>query len=191
MLPYVMPGMPAAAILAGGWLARQRRQGHQIDRWLAGGLLITLLVMCGVAVQNFSQPDKMQRKSLKTMLAVYDQARAQPAPWPAANAPGVELTTSDGPLIFIWARPFSARFYSQGQALKVVSNDQAWRRIGDGAGYVTTIAIDSFIASAAKRGETGEPVSGASVAAGVSAPPRRVAHMGRYGEFDLLFVAPR
>ena len=33
--------------------------------------------------------------------------------------------------------------------------------------------------------------SEASAAAGVSAPPRRVARMGRYGDFDLLFVAPR
>ncbi|MEA2918924.1 MAG: hypothetical protein QOJ15_11005, partial [Bradyrhizobium sp.] len=50
MLPYVLPGLPAAAILAGGWLARQRRQGFQTDRWLASGLLITLMVMCGLAV---------------------------------------------------------------------------------------------------------------------------------------------
>jgi len=191
MLPYVMPGLPAAAILAGGWLARQRRQGHQIDRWLAGGLLITLLVMCGVAVQNFSQPDKMQRKSLKTMLAAYDQARARPAPLPAANAPGVELTTTDGPLIFIWARPFSAQFYSHGQAIKMASDDEAWRRIGSSAAYVATHWGDAFIAGAAEHSETGGVSSEASKAAGVSVPPRRVAHMGRYGEFDLLFVAGR
>ena len=78
MLPYVLPGLPAAAILAGGWLARQRRQGFQTDRWLASGLLITLVVMCGLALQNLSQPDKMEYKSVKAMLAVYDHARAQP-----------------------------------------------------------------------------------------------------------------
>jgi 4-amino-4-deoxy-L-arabinose transferase-like glycosyltransferase len=191
MLPYVLPGLPAAAILAGGWLARQRRQGHQIDRWLASGLLITLLVMCGVAMHNLSQPGKMEQKSVKTMVAAYDQARARPAPLPAANAPGVDLTPSDGPLIFIWARPFSAQFYSHGQAIKVVTNEQAWRRIGAGAGYVATFSGDSFIASAAKRSKTDEPASEASAAAGVSAPPRRVARMGRYGDYDLLFVAAR
>jgi hypothetical protein len=73
----------------------------------------------------------------------------------------------------------------------VVTNEQAWHRIGAGAGYVATVALDSFIASAAKGGETGEPASEASASAGVSALPRQVAHMGRFGDFDLLFVAAR
>ena len=79
MLPYVLPGLPAAAILAGGWLARQRRQGFQTDRWLASGLLITLMVMCGLALQNLSQPDKMEYKSVKAMLAVYDTIMPEPS----------------------------------------------------------------------------------------------------------------
>ena len=89
MLPYVLPGLPAAAILAGGWLARQRRQGHQIDRWLASGLLITLLVMCGVAMQNLSQPGKMEHKSVKAMLAAYDHGQSPagcPCPRPMRQA---------------------------------------------------------------------------------------------------------
>ena len=191
MLPYVLPGLPAAAILAGGWLARQRRQGHQIDRWLVSGLVVTLLVICGVAMQNLSHPDKMEQKSVKTMLAAYDQTRTQPKPLPAANAPGVELMPSDGPLIFIWARPFSARFYSHGQAIKVASNEEAWRRIGAGAAYVATPSGDAFVASVATRGKTDGPASEPSAAAGVSALPRRVARMGHYGDFDLLFVAAR
>ena len=73
IMTYVLPGLPAAAILAGGWLARQHRQGRQTDRWLSIGLLITLMVMCGVAIVDISQPDKMQHKSVKTMLAAYDQ----------------------------------------------------------------------------------------------------------------------
>jgi phage tail tape-measure protein len=99
--------------------------------------------------------------------------------------------TSDGPLIFIGVRPFSAQFYSHGQAIKVVSSEQAWRRIGVGAGYVATFSGDLFIASAAELSKTGEPASEASAAAGVSALPRRVARMGHYGHYDLLFVAAR
>ena len=112
-------------------------------------------------------------------------------PLPAANAPGAELTSSDAPLIFIWARPFSAQFYSHGQAIKVATDDEAWRRIGAGAAYVATHSGDAFIASAAKHSETGEVSSKASEAAGVSALLRRVARMGHYGDFDLLFVAAR
>jgi 4-amino-4-deoxy-L-arabinose transferase-like glycosyltransferase len=191
MLPYVLPGLPAAAILAGGWLARRRRQGFQTDRWLASGLLITLVVMCGLALQNLSQPDKMEYKSVKAMLAVYDHARAQRMRVPAANSPGSELTLSDAPLFFIWARPFSAQFYSRGQAIKVATEDEVLRRIGAGAAHVATPSGDALIASVAKQGRTGEAPSTASAANGVSAPLRRVARIGRYGDFDLMFAAAR
>jgi hypothetical protein len=147
--------------------------------------------MCGLAVQNLSQPDKMEYKSVKAMLAVYDHARAQRMRVPAANSPGAELTLSDAPLFFIWARPFSAQFYSHGQAIKVVTEDEVWRRIGAGAAYVATPSGDALIASVAKQGRTGEVSSTASAATGVSAPPRRVARIGRYGDFDLMFAAAR
>ena len=139
IMTYVLPGLPAAAILVGGWLARQHRQGRQTDRWLSAGLLTTLLVMCGLAIWNLSQPDKMQQKSVKAMLAVYDQARAQHMPVRPSNSPGPELTPSDAPLIFIRFRPFSAQFYSHGQAIKVADNAEGWRRIGAGAAYVATL----------------------------------------------------
>jgi 4-amino-4-deoxy-L-arabinose transferase-like glycosyltransferase len=191
MLPYVLPGLPAAAILAAGWLARQRRQGLPVDRWLAGGLAITLAVISGLAVQNLSQPAKMEYKSVKAMVAAYDQARTQGRPVPAVNSPGAELTPSDAPLIFIGARPFSAQFYSRGQAIKVASDAEAWRRIGSGAAYVATRSAEAFIgANAAKPEEAAGAASRAAPAGGRGAPPRRVARLGHYGDFDLLFVAP-
>ena len=151
MLPYVLPGLPAAAILAGGWLARQRRQGFQTDRWLASGLLITLVVMCGLALQNLSQPDKMEYKSVKAMLAVYDHARAQRMPvCPRPIRQASELTYpmrhcfSSGP---VRSRPSST---VADRPSRWPPNDEAWRRIGAGAGYVATPSGDAFIASAAK-----------------------------------------
>jgi hypothetical protein len=63
-------------------MARQHRSGRQIGTWLSLGLAVTLLVTCAVAIVDVSQPDKMQHKSVKTMLAVYDQARAHPVPIP-------------------------------------------------------------------------------------------------------------
>jgi hypothetical protein len=170
IMTYVLPGLPAAAILAGGWMARHHRSGRQIDTWLSLGLAVTLLVACSVAIVDVSQPDKMQHKSVKTMLAAYDQARAHPVPIPAMTAPDVTLTPSDAPLIFIAIRPFSAEFYSRGKAITVINDEEGWRRIGAGAAYVATRVGDIFIARASAR---------------------HVARIGHYGQYDLFFVAAR
>jgi 4-amino-4-deoxy-L-arabinose transferase-like glycosyltransferase len=195
IMTYVLPGLPAAAILAGGWMARQHRAGRQIDTWLSLGLAVTLLVACSVAIVDGSQPDKMQHKSVKTMLAAYDQVRAHPVSIAALNAPGVMLTPSDAPLIFIAFRPFSAEFYSRGQAIVVINDAEGWRRIGAGAGYVATRVGDIFIASAPSNAGAGEGAGDRGAAAGNSASARQsvrpVAHIGRFGQYDLFFVAPR
>jgi hypothetical protein len=150
---------------------------------------VTLLVACGVAIVDVSQPDKMQHKSVKSMLAVYDQAREHPLPIPAANAPNATLTLSNAPLIFVGVRPFSAEFYSRGEAIRVSNEAEGWRRVGTGAAYVATRFGDLFIAGAAPDTRTGgSPIAGA---AQPSTPARQVARIGHYGDFDLLFVAAR
>jgi 4-amino-4-deoxy-L-arabinose transferase-like glycosyltransferase len=175
---YVLPSLPTAAILAGGWIARQHRSGRNTDNWLSAGLAATLLVACVVAIVDVSQPDKMQHKSVKSMLAVYDQVRTHPAPIAASNAPSGTLTPSDAPLIFVGFRPFSAAFYSRGKAISVSSEADGWRRVGTGAAYVAIRTGDKFLAEYVET-------------AGVDAPARQVARLGRYGEFDLLFIAAR
>jgi 4-amino-4-deoxy-L-arabinose transferase-like glycosyltransferase len=193
IMTYVLPSLPAAAVLAGGWMARQHRAGRQIDTWLSLGLAVTLLVACSVAIVDISQPDKMQRKSVKTMLAAYDQTRAHPVPIAAANAPAVTLTPSDAPLIFISFRPFSAEFYSRGEAIRVINDEEGWRRIGAGAAYVATRVGDLFIAHAPSN--AGDGLGDVGAGSGSSAPARQsvrpVARIGRYGEYDLFFVAAR
>jgi 4-amino-4-deoxy-L-arabinose transferase-like glycosyltransferase len=193
IMTYVLPGLPAAAVLAGGWMARQHRAGRQTAAWLSLGLAVTLVVACSVAIVDVSQPDKMQRKSVKTMLAAYDQLRTHPMPIPAENAPDVTLTPSDAPLIFISFRPFSAAFYSRGEAVKVISDEEGWRRIGAGAAYVATRGGDLFIAHAPSN--VGAGSGNVSASSGNSASARQsvrpVARIGRYGEYDLLFVAAR
>ena len=193
IMTYALPSLPAAAILAGGWMARQRRSGREIDTWLSAGLAVTLVVACVVAITNVSQPDKMQRKSVKSMLAAYDQAKAHPQPVPVVNAPDATLTSSNAPLIFIGFRPFSAQFYSHGEAIRVINDEEGWRRIGAGAAYVATRVGDLFIANAPSSAGTGDEVG---VAGGGSSrqsaqAARQVARVGRYGEFDFLFVAAR
>jgi hypothetical protein len=192
-MTYVLPGLPAAAVLAGGWMARQHRAGRQTAAWLSLGLAVTLVVACSVAIVDVSQPDKMQRKSVKTMLAAYDQLRKHPMPIPAENAPDVTLTPSDAPLIFISFRPFSAAFYSRGEAVKVISDEEGWRRIGAGAAYVATRGGDLFIAHAPSNVGAGSGNVSASSGNSASAQQsvRPVARIGRYGEYDLFFVAAR
>ncbi len=175
---YVLPGLPATAILAGDWIARQHRSGRNTDNWLSAGLAATLLVASVVAIVDVSQPDKMQHKSVKRMLAVYDRVRTHPAPIAASNAPNGTLTPSDAPLIFVGFRPFSAQFYSHGKAIRVASEEEGWRRIGAGAAYVATRTGDQFTAE--------DPES-----VGAAIPARHVARLGHYGEFDLLFIAAR
>ncbi len=195
IMTYVLPGLPAAAILAGGWMARQHRSGRQIGTWLSLGLAVTLLVACSVAIVNVSQPDKMQHKSVKTMLAAYDQARAHPVPIPAVNAPGVTLIPSDAPLIFISFRPFSAEFYSRGKAITVINDEEGWRRIGAGAAYVATRVGDLFIAHAPSNAGAGNDTGEAGAISGSSGLARQsvrpVARIGHYGQYDLFFVAAR
>ena len=176
-------------------MARQRRSGRDTNQWLSLGSGGDAAGGLRVAIVDVSQPGKMQQKSVKTMLAAYDQARTHPVPIPASNAPDVTLTPSDAPLIFIAFRPFSAEFYSHGQA-RVVSNEaEAWRRIGAGAAYVATRVADIFIASVPSNVGGGEGAVGVGTAGGSSTstrqPARRVAHIGRFGQYDLFFVAAR
>lgn len=61
-LAYVLPGVPAAAIWAGQWLAVQARRGHRINPMLCAGILISLSILfAGAAV--WSQPAIMEQKS--------------------------------------------------------------------------------------------------------------------------------
>ena len=195
IMTYVLPALPAAAIWAGGWLARQQLEGRQVNRWLCAGLLCTLLVMSGVAIANLSLPDKMEHKSVKALLAAYDRATGRGLASPAAQSSGAGAAPTRAPLIFVWSRPFSAQFYSRGEAIKVTREAQAWRRIGAGAGYVATLSGDEFIANAAEYNKVGDAPGetggerGADAAA--VALPRTVTRLGRYGDFDLLFVAKR
>ena len=105
-------------------------------------------------------------------------------PIPAENAPDVTLTPSDAPLIFISFRPFSAEFYSRGEAIRVINDEEGWHRIGVGAAYVATRVGDLFITHAPSNAGDGP-----SAAARQSVRP--VARIGRYGEYDLFFVAAR
>jgi 4-amino-4-deoxy-L-arabinose transferase-like glycosyltransferase len=104
--PYVLPAFPAIALLLAAWLADQ--QGMAVsakDRLLLIGLAVTggLMLISLLSLPLTGQQDK---KSAKKLVAVYQQHKSQ-----------------DEPLIYYGNRPFSASFYSHGEALQV--NDTA------------------------------------------------------------------
>ena len=107
---YVLPGMPAAAMLAGNWLVQQRRLGNAVDQVLSVGILITLLItslLMGRLAFHEGEPFHMERRSAKALVMVYDRAKANPD-MPAAALPNEKSKQSNAPLIFVGVRPFSA-----------------------------------------------------------------------------------
>jgi len=94
---YVLPGLPALALLAGRWTASRRRDRLAegvLTFGLAGGAAITLgLLAAGQAGQRF---EKLSAQAL-----VQDFQRSA--------APGETL-------YFVGSKPFSADFYAAGQA---------------------------------------------------------------------------
>jgi hypothetical protein len=75
----------------------------------------------------------------------------------------------------------------------VINDEEGWRRIGAGAAYVATRVGDLFIAHAPSN--AGDGLGDVGAGSGSSAPARQsvrpVARIGRYGEYDLFFVAAR
>jgi 4-amino-4-deoxy-L-arabinose transferase-like glycosyltransferase len=169
-MAYVLPGIPAAAILTGSWLAQQRRQGRAVNQLLSVGMLITLLLVCRLAIYN-GEPFHMERRSLKALVTAYDQARA---------------TQSNVPLVFVGLRPFSAQFYSHGHAIQADSIDQFWRRIGTDPAYVAIPSrySDALIASAAAHETRTESNKTAA-----AKPSYIVNRVYRHGNYDLFYVA--
>ena len=94
---YVLPGLPAAAVLVGSWTASRRRVG------LAEGVLVLGLALGTVSAVGLlvagQRTGHFDRKSASVLVQDY---RSQ-------ATPGERL-------YFLGARPFSGSFYSAGQA---------------------------------------------------------------------------
>lgn len=95
--PYVLPGFPALALLAGGWLERDP-EPRRVERILAIGLVTTLLVSSAIIV-SLHVTGRDEDKSQKALVADYETRRQ-----------------ADEPLIYLGRRQFSADFYSKGEA---------------------------------------------------------------------------
>lgn len=99
---YVLPGLPAFALLAAAWLDRYPGP-YRADRWVAGGLMLTLVAAAGFLVIQ-GATGQFDARSAKALVADYQSRRK-----------------GDEPLVFLGNPPYSATFYSRGRVVQAPS----------------------------------------------------------------------
>jgi hypothetical protein len=115
--PYVLPGFPAMAILAGMWLERDSKP-HVVERFLAAGLVTTVILFYAyIADLRINESYKIW--SQKTLIADY-QSKKQ----------------LEEPLFYVGPRRFSADFYSKRQVQYLPDIAFLAQRIENITGYV-------------------------------------------------------
>ena len=104
---YALPALPALALLGAGWLNR-RADPQRVNRLLTGGLLLSAALFAGFVIF-------MNMKSMED----FQTTRALVAH--AAELNKVNRNSPPKALIFYPARPYSAAFYSRGQAEQITT----------------------------------------------------------------------
>ena len=112
---YVLPALPALAMLTAYWLACDAR-ARLVDAVLSAGLLTIALLVGGYMLR---EEHNDSWKTAKTVVAQY-QAR---------NTEGL-------PLLFVSDRPYSASFYTLGKAQRVAEFDALAKRLDQGDAFV-------------------------------------------------------
>lgn len=114
---YVLPGLPALAMAIAAWLARLPTP-RDADRFLTGGLMVTLLLFLG-AMMFFATSGRFDAKTAKGLVAAYEARRS-----------------GNEKLIFLGTRPYSGAFYSGGKAEQVPDADHLAKRLCHEAAFV-------------------------------------------------------
>lgn len=115
---YVLPALPALAMLAGGWLERDARV-RLVDGLVSGGVLAMALLVAAYFI-NEERAD-----SWKTAKSAVAEQRTRSAGVTAAPA-----------LLFLGDLPYSASFYSQGKARAVKDNAELASYLSGNAAFV-------------------------------------------------------
>ncbi len=133
LLAYVLPGIPAAALLAVIVWTRTSSSGAG---WLKLGLAEVLLIFASLTAASFLGLDRSFMPTEARLIADY------PGP---------------GRLAILDARSFSAEFYTQGKIarLKTPTDLAAWLKPGDGV----LVARDQYDAFVRQFGDTIKPIS--------------------------------
>lgn len=114
---YVLPSLPAAALLLGAWL-KGLDAHRRVYRWVAIGMLTTAAFFATVLAVESTYGD-LDARSMKFMQASYE-ADASP----------------DSRLVYFQQQPFSARFYSAGRAKLIESQAELLALPRDGSVYL-------------------------------------------------------
>ncbi len=112
---YVLPALPALAILVAGWLTADSRH-RTVDAVVASGVLIMALLIASFFIKE-QVVDSW--KSAKTAVAEH-RVRA----------------TQQQPLLFVGDLPYSASFYSQGKAKAVLTHADLSARLAKAPAFV-------------------------------------------------------
>jgi len=123
---YVLPGMPAAALLAAGfWQAKpgSRRIRKSIAVITAAGAVLPLLL---VALIFFYVPKIADQRSEKFLVDAYQQAN----------------NSAQGRLLYLYVRPFSAEFYSRGKAEVMPHTNQMRDLINNESSVFFAVPVD-------------------------------------------------
>ena len=109
IMPYVLPGIPALALLGGFYLVRN--DPRRVDRLLTTGLT-TVLIVSLLFVVVFPITGYGERKSERSLIHYYQSQLANGAMGGA---------TKGAPLVYLGPYPYSASFYSNGNLSSVPS----------------------------------------------------------------------
>lgn len=145
---YALPALPAAALLMSHWMARRSARA---EAWVATGLAISL-AGAAVGLGRLATEQRQEERSARSLVRAY-AARSQPGQ----------------PLLFANHRPFSASYYSRGQAVQLAQLKDAAAHIGPQGGYLVLDASQDASALAAAGLQVQAPV-------------------GRFGNEELLLV---
>lgn len=117
IMPYVLPALPAMALLAAGWLAN-RFSVRRASRILFIGLGLVFVIITLAIVQLERMETLGTIKSTKVLIQNYKSQRAQ-----------------NDVLVYFGKRPFSANFYLQAPIEKIVSAPALVERLRTGSVY--------------------------------------------------------
>ena len=171
-IPYVMPALPAVALLTVWWVVRKIGTGQFVMRALNIGLAFDLLLLI-VLLRAAMIPSAMAYRTDMYLVQAYEHAAARTASgsWQA-------------PLIYVAPRvTFSGQFYSRARALSADGPEQALILVGTHSAYLATTRPDTVIAWFNDYNKAH------SAPADAAQPPRSIAVVGRYGTRSLLFLA--
>ncbi len=117
---YVLPGIPALAVLFGRWLSGLAME-NKIRHFLQGGLVFTSLLAWGFII-SVPLSNRDDERSAKPLVHKYQSLR-QPSE----------------PLVYFGVRPFSAAFYTQGQAAVVKEGNSLQELLSRPTGFFLAV----------------------------------------------------